>query len=335
MSEFDIETVRRCAHETRFSGVVRVTVGGHVLMDDPFGLADRRHQLAVTTNTQFALASGTKTFTALTMMSLVDAGEIRPDTTARSLLGDDLPLIDDGVTVEHLLSHRSGIGDYYDESIHQDRATYIMTLPVHRYATTDGYLPELGDHPQVSPPGERFAYNNGGFVVLAVLIERATGRSFHSLVAERVLDPAGMTRTGFFRADDLPADAAIGYLSLDDDRTNVLHLPIVGSGDGGIYSTVDDIHRLWSAFGHGTIVSPGAIDAMTTRRSLTASGDDAYGLGIWLSPTEDWLHMEGSDAGVSFVSRHDRSSATTWTVISNTTDGAWPLVRVLSDAAVS
>ena len=331
----DIEAIRRCAQETRFSGVIRVAVADEVVIDDSFGLADRRHQLPVTTESQFGLASGTKTFTALTTLSLVDTGELALDTTARSLLGADLALIDARVTVEHLLAHRSGIGDYFDESAHDDDDDYIMRLPVHRYATTDGYLTDLDGHAQVSPPGDVFAYNNGGFVVLAVLIERATGRSFHDLVTERVLEPAGMTRTGFFRADDLPSGAAIGYLSLDDDRTNVLHLPVVGSGDGGIYSTVGDIHRLWSALDRGTIVKPDTLAMMTARRSVTESGEDAYGLGIWLSTTDAWWQMEGSDPGVSFVSRHDPTSASTWTVMSNTAAGAWPLVRLLSDAAVS
>jgi CubicO group peptidase (beta-lactamase class C family) len=82
-----------------------------------FGLADRAHEIANTVDTVFAIASGTKGFTALTVMSLVQDGAISLSTTARSVLGGDLPLIDDAVTVEHLLAHRSGIGDYSFRSV--------------------------------------------------------------------------------------------------------------------------------------------------------------------------------------------------------------------------
>ena len=86
--------------------------------DEPFvrayGAADRRHGTPNTVETRFAIASGTKGLTALTIVSLIEDGTLEPSTRARSILGSDLPLIDDGVTVEHLLAHRSGIGDYLD-----------------------------------------------------------------------------------------------------------------------------------------------------------------------------------------------------------------------------
>ena len=85
-------------------------------------------------------------------------------------------MIDEGVTVEHLLAHRSGIGDYLDESELDDVTSYVMPIPVHRLATPEEYLVVLGGHPQVSPPGERFNYNNAGFVVLAVLASAPPAR---------------------------------------------------------------------------------------------------------------------------------------------------------------
>ena len=129
-------------------------------------------------------------------MSLVDEGALELTTTARSVLGDDLPLIDDGVTIEHLLAHRSGIGDYLDEETHADVTDYVMPVPVHELATTEQYLAVLGGHPTVSPPGERFAYCNGGFIVLALIAERTSGVEFHELVRQRVCRPAALVRHG-------------------------------------------------------------------------------------------------------------------------------------------
>ena len=105
----------RLAAETKFSGVVRVDRGDTLELARAFGLADRAHGIPNSVDTQFGLASGTKGLTALTVVGLIQDGRLRLDTTSRSVLRDDLPLISDEVTVEHLLAHRSGIGDYFDE----------------------------------------------------------------------------------------------------------------------------------------------------------------------------------------------------------------------------
>ena len=85
-----------------------------------------------------------------------------------------------------------------------DVKAYLMPVPVHTLASTEDYLSILDGHPQVSAPGERFAYNNGGFVVLALIAERASGEPFHRLVDERVCEPAGLRDTGYLRSDELP-----------------------------------------------------------------------------------------------------------------------------------
>jgi CubicO group peptidase (beta-lactamase class C family) len=94
-------------------------------------------------------------------MSLVEGGELGLTTTARSLLVADLPLIDDRVTVEHVLAHRSGIGDYLDEDELADNNDYVLTVPSHELATTEQFLAVLDGHPMKYEPGERFAYCNG------------------------------------------------------------------------------------------------------------------------------------------------------------------------------
>lgn len=86
--------------------------------------------------------------------------------------------------------HTSGIGDYLDEEAVEDFDGYLMAVPVHELAATEDYLKVLEGHPQLFEPGERFKYCNSGYVVLALLCERATGISFYDLVRARVLDPA-------------------------------------------------------------------------------------------------------------------------------------------------
>ena len=176
----------------------------------------------------------------------------------------------------------------------------------------------------------QFSYCNGGYVLLALLAERASGVPYHDLIHERVCVPAGMSATSFLRSDELPGDAARGYLEVEGLRTNVLHLPVRGTGDGGIYTTAADVRRLWEALFGGRIVSEAWVGEMTRRRSDAGEGF-GYGLGLWLRPAGDTPALEGYDAGVSFRSLCDPATDTTCTVISNWSDGAWPVARHLAE----
>lgn len=327
MSDPTVAALDAAAARTRFSGVVAVHGGAEELVR-PYGLANRSTGTLVTPGTRFAVASGSKGMTALVAASLVDEGRLTFDTPARTLLGDDLPLIDDAVSVRHLLTHTSGIGDYLDEE-ELDAADYVLSRPVQEYLTTSDFLPDLAGHPQALPPGERFTYCNGGFLVLALVAERASGEGYHDLVRARVLAPAGMTESGFFRSDRLPPDTALGYLSEDDDAiTNVFHLPILGNGDGGLYTTVADMHRFWTALLAGAIVRPATLAEMIITQVEVPDGPSDYGLGFWLRPGGEGdvdPQLVGEDAGVSFISRHDRSAGVTRTVLSGTTEGAWEM----------
>jgi CubicO group peptidase (beta-lactamase class C family) len=322
------EDIASVATETGFSGVVRVDRGDQIQLARAEGLADRAHGLPNTLDTQFATASATKGFTALTVVSLVEEGVLDLSTSARSFLRADLPLIRDDVTVEHLLSHRSGIGDYLDEEADYDVADYVMPVPVQELAETEQYLAVLDGHEAKFTPGERFAYCNGGYVALALIAERASGVPFHELVRRRVCEPAAMVDTEFLRSDELPGRAALGYLSGDGVRTNIFHLPVRGSGDGGIYSTVADLASFWRALFSGRIVSPDRVAEMTRPYSELPSSR-GYGLGFWLDLSGDAVILEGSDAGVSFRSVHHPAQQLTHTVISNTSAGAWPIARLL------
>jgi CubicO group peptidase (beta-lactamase class C family) len=294
-------------------------------------LAHRGLGVRNTVDTQFAIASGSKGLTALAVMSLVEHGELELNTTARSILGADLPLIDDRVTVEQLLAHLSGIGDYLDEDEVDDDNDYVLSVPVHELATTEQFLAVLDGHPMKHEPGERFVYCNGGYVVLALLAERASGVPFHELVDERVCRPAGMTDTSFLRSDELPGRAALGYLHDDGLRTNVLHLPVRGNGDGGIYTTAADVRALWDALFAGRIVSVETVAGMTAPRSEVPELSMQYGLGFWLDRSAGTVVLVGGDAGVGFVSAHHGERRITSTVLCNQTRGAWPVSQRLKE----
>lgn len=309
------------------AGVVRIDVGDAALREESWGLADRRHGLAMTPSHRVAVASGAKGFTALAVMSLVADGTLTLGTTARSLLGADLPLIADDVTIEHLLAHRSGIGEYLDDDA--DTAEYLLPGAMSGYVSPEDYLPVLDGHETAFPAGTAFAYCNGGFVVLALLAQRASGRPFHELVRERVIEPAGLTATAYLRSDELPGDAAVGYVEMDGAwRTNVHHLPVIGGGDGGIYTTAADLVTFWDALIEGRIVPPELVAEMLREHSddEATGGDGGYGLGFWL-PTPGEVMLVGQDAGSSFVSRRRIHDRRTVSVLATTADAAWGVER--------
>jgi CubicO group peptidase (beta-lactamase class C family) len=293
-----------------FSGVVLVTRGEETLVERAFGYAHIGYGVANAVDTRFAIASGVKGLTALVVVGLVAEGRLSLETTAREVLGEDLPLIDDRVTVEHLLTHTSGIGDYCD--VDADPAL----------ATSTDYLAALDGFPQRFPPGTRFHYNDGAFAVLGLIAERIAGIPFAELVRTRVTEPAGMTDTAFLRSDALPARTATGYL--EDGRTNVFSLPVVGHGDGGIYSSAPDFRRFWPALLAGRIVPREWVGRMLRPHA------DGYGLGFWL-PRPGVAHLDGGDHGVTFWSSHQPSSGLTATLISNNHRGGGPLLRQLDE----
>jgi len=297
---------------TSFSGVVLVSRGDETLVSEARGYAHLGYGVENTVGTRFAIASGTKGLTALVVVGLIAEGRLSLGTRARDVLGDDLPLIDDAVTIEHLLTHTSGIGDYCDEEADPP--------PTPLLATSADYLAALDGYPQRSLPGTEFRYNNGAFAVLGLLAERIAGRSFPDLVRERVCEPAGMTDTAFLRSDALPGRTATGYL--EDGRTNVFSLPVVGFGDGGIYSSAPDFRKFWPAFLGGRIVPAEWVGRMLRPHA------DGHGLGFWL-PWPGAVRLEGGDHGVTFRSTH--SGGVTATLISNDHRGGGPLLEQLDE----
>lgn len=298
--------------EAPFSGVVLVSRGDETLLAEASGYAHIAHGVENTIDTRFAIASGTKGFTALVVIGLVDEGHLELSTRARDVLGDDLPLIDDRVTVEHLLTHTSGIGDYCDDDNPPEIPPWLVT--------SADYLAALDGFPQQFPPGQRFHYNNGAFVVLGLIAERIAGIPFADLVRTRVTEPAGMAETAFLRADALPARTATGYL--EDGRSNVFSLPVVGHGDGGIYSTAPDFRMFWRALFEGRIVPREWVE--------TLQRGDGYGLGFWL-PRPGVVRLAGGDHGVSFRSTHEPSTGLTATLISNDHRGGGSRLRRLDE----
>jgi len=134
-----------------------------------------------------------------------------------------------------------------------------------------------------------------------------------------------MTDSGFFRFDRLPANVAIGYV--EGGRTNVETLPIIGGPDGGMFTTVADVERLWRGVLEGRVIGPEFVTSFL-EKSAHARDQTFYGRGVWFQDDPPLHYIIGQDAGVSFRSSL-RADGTIATVVSNSSRGAWPMVRAI------
>ncbi|MFW6312660.1 MAG: serine hydrolase domain-containing protein [Spirochaetota bacterium] len=317
------DAIDDAAQRINFSGVVSVT-GDDLRLQRAYGFANRANQIANRVTTRFGIASGTKFLTALAVGSLIDRGLLRIDAKVHDLVSFDLPCLGRDATVAHLLEHTSGIYDYYDEELVEDFDNFHVEIPWNLLTTPRDYLPLFRDREMKFAPGERFSYSNGGYILLGVLVEELTGRLFREIVADNVLAPACMDRSGFFALNQLPDDTALGYMELTDGswQTNIYNLPRIGASDGGVFATADDIDRLWRAFANDAVVGPDTRrDFTTARHRLAETVSYGRGLYLWTALDEPGWLIVGSDAGVGFDSRHVPGRNLTATVVSNTTDG--------------
>ena len=194
-------------------------------------------------------------------------------------------------------------------------------------ATTEDYLAVLDGHQTKFAPDERFSYCNGGYVVLALLAERASGVPFHELVLERVCDPAGMGDTAFLRSDELPGRTALGYVEVDGAwRTNVFHLPVRAA------ATAASTRRSPTCVRCGRRCS----QERSSRRSgwrrwcdpAATPGRSATGSGSGSTPRATASTSRGRTRACRSTRRTIRARRD-FTVVSNSSEGAWPLTRYL------
>jgi len=308
-----------------FNGVVLVKKDGVKIFERAFGYRDLPNKTPNQIDTKFATASAGKVFIAVGILQLISQGMLKLEDTIGELLPIDLNKIDPKITVEQLLTHTSGIPDYFDESVMENYADLWEDFPNYKVRTSADLLPLFINKEMMYTPGEKFQYNNTGFVVLGLIIEAITKVPFDSYLQRAVFDPAGMKDTGYYELDRLPRNCASNYV-WDEEReefyTNIFSVDVKGTGAGGAFTSVLDIERFWDNLFNGKLLS----DEMVVKMLSFQAGDaeDKYGYGIWLSDDEEpWF--QGFDPGVCFFSFFDRKQSLMIIAISNTGDDVWEI----------
>lgn len=318
--------VERCNQDaaTPFSGAIRVRALEQQV-EKGIGDAIRSERIPNLPDTRFGIASGCKIFTAVAICQLVGQGRLSFDDRLCNILDFDFPHFDPAVTVHHLLTHNSGVPDYFNEEVMDDFSELWKTMPSYMMQSPADFLPMFQNRAMTFSPGEKFSYNNSGFILLGLIVEKISGMAFTSYVEEYIFRACGMEVSGYFRLDRLPERTAIGYMDAEDGwRTNHFALPIVGGPDGGAFTTARDLEKFWDALLECKLMLKEMTALMLTPH-ITVNERTRYGYGIWMTYIEGELfkyYVMGSDPGVTMVSSAYAKSGYRAHVLGNVDRGA-------------
>ena len=329
----------------RFSGVVGVEQGEQTLLLEAFGYASRTWRIPATVDTRFDSASITKLFTAVATLQLLEHGAFTLDTSVTGYLGLEETGVSSAVTPYHLLTHTSGIADDADEEAGERYEDLFLERPNYSITATEDYLPQFVGKPPNFAPGEGCRYCNVGYVLLGMMIERASGSTYREYVTEHVFAQAGMHRSGFFRMDVVEPDVAEGVEAIEDDnggvvgwRRNIYSYPPVGGPDGGAHVTVGDLLRFHRAVADGRLLGPALTHELLSpkvRHSPRGSGSHVMGFGFEFETDADdvvrcyW--KEGVNVGVSGMLRHYPTKNITFVVLAVGENAAWSPIKAIDE----
>lgn len=300
--------MNRLAAADAFSGTLLVAKDGKPIFQKAYGLASKAYNVPNRLDTKLNIASTTKMFTAVAVFQLIEQGKLSLTDTVGKILPDyPNKQVVEKVTVHHLLSHSSGLGDYHG-------AMYICRKGILRQLRD--YFPLFADEPLSFEPGARMQYSNAGYVLLGAMIEKVSGENYFDYVRQHIFKPAGMTSTDFYETDIDTPNLATGYTNFIDKgddyfefhlgqrRNTSLNNGAKGSSQGGAFSTADDLLRFSLALRGYKLLSAKSLDLMTTNKFFFrkyAAGDIYYGYGFELENINGKrvVGHGGGDLGIS------------------------------------
>ena len=250
----------------RFSGAALVAKDGKPVFAQAYGFSDREKKTPNTLKTRFRVGSMNKMFTAVGILQLVESGKLDLKAPLGKYL-TDYPNKDvaSKVTIEQLLSHTGGTGDIFGPEFDKNRL---------ELKTLQDYVKLYGNRGLAYEPGSKWAYSNYGFMLLGVLIEKVSGKSYYDYVLDHIYKPAGMTATASEPEEQLVADRSVGYTRFGGGglRANTDTLPYRGSSAGGGYSTVEDLLKFANALQKNKLLNAQHTELLTTGKVETPSG---------------------------------------------------------------
>jgi CubicO group peptidase (beta-lactamase class C family) len=272
-----------------FSGAVLVAKEGNVLLRKGYGWADVKRRIPIRADTIFDIGSGVKSFTATAIMQLEEQGKLSTADLMSKYIRNVPPDKKD-ITIHQLLTHTSGLNfDYF----------YDQATPAEREIMRDRekYIKGVFGYPLVFKPGEGRTYSNTGFSLLAAIIETVSGEPYEMYVREHLFKPAGMTETGYYIPRDVRR-VAHGYNDGDADYGYPWETQWDGKrplwdlmGNGGMLTTLDDIHKWLVAIKGDKIVSQKSKDKVF--QVYIPKSDQGYGWNVWQTQHKPYVYRYG------------------------------------------
>jgi CubicO group peptidase (beta-lactamase class C family) len=322
----------RLAAAEAFSGTALLARDGEVVFEAARGIADRNHGVPMRLDSKLNLGSMDKMFTAVVIGQLVDEGELSfQDPVSKFLGGKGWTKADlSKVRVEHLLSHTSGLGSYFNATYERMARQLLRKV--------DDYKPLVAEETLAFEPGTKWQYSNTGFLLAGAVIEAATGRDYFDEVRERIYAKAGMPGSDSYDIDLVVPNLAIGYsrertASGTRWRANTFEHVIRGGPAGGGYSTARDLLAFAEAMRKGRLVTPATAERLWTARPELQSPDYGFGFGVGRDALGRTAGHSGGFSGIASIL--DIYLDTGWTVVvlSNLDGGMQPVAQKLREVA--
>ncbi len=262
--------------DDRAGAIAAVVDGGQMAHVHTVGMANLSHGVPWQRGTVSNIGSVTKQFTAMGLLLLEARGEISLDDDIRTHF-PELPDFGEPITPRQLLNHTSGYREIYN-LMRIDGYGGEDTFAREHAITVVQRQPELQNRPHTE-----WNYNNTGYILLSLLVERVTGESFADYMRDNVFEPVGMmdTRMKMVQGELIPRSAQ-GYEPVETGGFRTTRDLPASAGAGGVYTTVDDLHRWLLNFADPAVGGPGAIEAMATTAVLESGDSTGYGLGLGL-----------------------------------------------------
>lgn len=276
----------------KFNGSILVAEKGKIIYEHGFGMANMEWSIPNQPDTKFRIGSVTKQFTATLILQLVDEGKLKLDGKITDYLPDYRKDTGEKVTIHQLLNHTSGIPSY------TDRPDFMAQVSRNPYGIAD-FVKKFASGDLQFEPGSKFSYNNSGYSLLGAIIEKVTGKSYETVLAERIFKPLGMTNSGYDNYAPLIKHRASGYQKTPDGFVNAAYLDMsIPYAAGSIYSTVADLFKWDQALFEGNILSAESKKLMFT----PGLGNYGYGIRITEEPlgkSDQKIRIIGHGGGIN------------------------------------
>jgi CubicO group peptidase (beta-lactamase class C family) len=254
--EDDVERIFQGLTDNQSPGfAVLVRENGRTAFERGYGVRDLRSRRAIDSHTNFRLASCTKQFTAMAIMLLVHDGKLRYEERLTDVF-PEFPDYGRAITIRNLLNHTSGLPDYESlmEEASNGRVQWSEDHQIH-----DGDVLRLLEAQKIGKfsPGTQWSYSNSGYVVLGLIVAKASGESFPEFLHDRIFGPLGMNHTvAFVNGRNQVPDRAYGF-SRDGDRFVQTDQSATSAtlGDGGVYSNLEDLSKWDDGLAHHTLLT--------------------------------------------------------------------------------